>query len=514
MHPHLYAASQPDAPAIIMSATGETVTYLQLEQRSNQAAQLFRALGLVRGDAIAIFMDNRADYFQLAWAAQRSGLFFACISSKLTASEVAYIVQDCGAKILFASAALGAVAAEAATEIQPEVKRFALGGAIAGFEAFEPLVQAQSTSRIADESPGQDLLYSSGTTGRPKGIKSTLVTGNIDDPNPLIMLLKVLYDFSPDMRYLSPAPLYHAAPLRYCMGVHRFGGAVVVMEHFDPEQALAAIQKYQITHSQWVPTMFVRLLKLPPDIRQHYDLSSLKVAIHAAAPCPVEVKEQMINWWGPIIYEYYSATEGAGFTAISPQEWLSKKGSVGKALLGVIKVLDEEDQELGPNQDGRIFFADGPTFEYHNDPAKTKETVNAQGWATFGDIGHVDEDGYLFLTDRKAFMIISGGVNVYPQETENILILHPKVADVAVVGVPHDELGEAVKAVVQPVDWADATPEVAAELISFVRSRLSAIKTPKSIDFDPELPRHATGKLYKRLIRDRYWGKTGGGIVS
>ncbi len=514
MHPHVYAASQPDTPAIIMAASGETVSYRQLEERSNQAAHLFRTLGLVRGDAIAIFMDNRADYFQLAWAAQRSGLFYACISSKLTASEVDYIVRDCGAKILLASAALGAIAAQAASLVPAGVMRLAVGGAITGFDAFEPMALAQPTTRIADESPGQDLLYSSGTTGRPKGIKSTMVSGAIDEPNPLIMLLKMLYDFGPGMRYLSPAPLYHAAPLRYCMGVHRFGGTVVVMEHFDPEQALAAIEKYQITHSQWVPTMFVRLLKLPKDIQQKYDLSSLRIAIHAAAPCPIEVKEQMIAWWGPKIYEYYAATEGAGFTAISPQEWMVKKGSVGKALLGIIKILDDDSQELGPLETGRIFFADGPTFEYHNDPAKTKETINEKGWATFGDIGHVDEEGYLFLTDRKAFMIISGGVNVYPQETENILILHPKVADVAVVGVPHEELGEAVKAIVQPVDWTDATAEFEAELIAFVRARLSAIKTPKSVDFDPELPRHPTGKLYKRLIRDRYWGKTGGGIVS
>jgi long-chain acyl-CoA synthetase len=285
--------------------------------------------------------------------------------------------------------------------------------------------------------------------------------------------------------------------------VHKFGGTTVIMDHFEPEAALAAMEKYRITHSQWVPTMFVRLLKLPKDIQQKYDLSALKVAVHAAAPCPIEIKEQMISWWGEKIYEYYSATEGAGFTAITPQEWLVKKGSVGKALLGVIKVLDDEDRELGPGETGRIFFADGPVFEYHNDAAKMKETINAKGWATFGDIGHVDAEGYLFLTDRKAFMIISGGVNVYPQETENILIMHPKVADVAVIGVPHEELGEAVKAVVQPVHWSDATPALEAELIAFVRSRLSAIKTPKSIDFDRELPRHPTGKLYKRLIRDR-----------
>jgi long-chain acyl-CoA synthetase len=513
MHPSLHATSKPDAPAVIMAANDTIITYQQLEDRSNQCAQLFRALGVKRGDAIAIFMDNRPEYFPLVWGAQRSGLYFTCISSKLTASEVDYIVRDCGAKIVVASAALAA-AAEAAGNLFPEdVHCLSAGGDLDGYASLEDALAGQPIARIADESPGRDMLYSSGTTGRPKGIKSALEEGGIADMNPLLMLTKALYDFNPDMMYLSPAPLYHAAPLRYCMAVHKFGGTTVIMDHFEPEAALATMEKYRITHSQWVPTMFVRLLKLPKEIQQKYDLSALKVAVHAAAPCPIEIKEQMIGWWGEKIYEYYSATEGAGFTAITPQEWLVKKGSVGKALLGVIKVLDDEDRELGPGETGRIFFADGPVFEYHNDAAKMKETINAKGWATFGDIGHVDAEGYLFLTDRKAFMIISGGVNVYPQETENILIMHPKVADVAVIGVPHEELGEAVKAVVQPVHWSDATPELEAELIAFARSRLSAVKTPKSIDFDRELPRHPTGKLYKRLIRDRYWGKAGENIV-
>ncbi len=513
MHPHIHAASQPDLPAVIMAGTGAAMSYQALDERSNQAAHLFRSAGLQRGDAIAIFMDNRLDYFPIVWGAQRSGLYFCCISNRLTASEVDYIVRDCGAKIFIAAAPLAAVAEATAALLPGDILRYAVGGNIDGFKPYESDAAQCPVTRLADETPGQDLLYSSGTTGRPKGIKAALVEGAIDDPNPLVMLMKVLYAFGPGMRYLSPAPLYHAAPLRYCMTVHRFGGTVVMLDHFEPEQALAAVETYKTTHSQWVPTMFVRLLKLPDDIRRKYDLSSLQVAIHAAAPCPVEVKEQMIAWWGEKIYEYYSATEGAGFTAISPQEWLRKKGSVGKSVLGVIKVLDDAGDELPPGETGRIFFADGPVFEYHNDPAKTRDALNDKGWATFGDIGHVDAEGYLFLTDRKAFMIISGGVNVYPQEAENILILHPKVADVAVIGVPHEELGEAVKAVVQPVSWADATPELAAELIAFVRARLSAIKSPKTIDFDPELPRHPTGKLYKRLIRDRYWGKASGGIV-
>lgn len=507
MHIHTHAAHTPDMPAVIMAATGETISFAELEARSNRAAQLFRALGLQRGDVIAILMDNRATYFELTWAAQRSGLYFACISTKLTADEISYIVQDCGAKALLAAAPLAEIAVQVSAHIPASVKRLSVGGDIEGYAPYEPLVAAQSSARIADESLGRDMLYSSGTTGRPKGVKSTLVDGNIDDVDVLMQLTKFLFNFGPGMQYLSPAPLYHAAPLRYCMTVQKWGGTTVIMDHFEPEQALADIEKFRITHSQWVPTMFVRMLKLPADVRMKYDTSSLQVAVHAAAPCPVETKQQMIDWWGPKIFEYYASTEGAGLTAISPQEWLVKKGSVGKAMLGILRVVDDTGAEVPAGDTGRIFFEGGPTFEYHNDPVKTQETLNDKGWATFGDIGHVDADGYLFLTDRKSFMIISGGVNVYPQETENILIMHPKVADVAVIGVPHPELGEAVKAVVQPIDWADATPEFAAELIAFCRERVSSIKTPKSIDFDPELPRHQTGKLYKRLIRDRYWAK-------
>jgi acyl-CoA synthetase (AMP-forming)/AMP-acid ligase II len=322
------------------------------------------------------------------------------------------------------------------------------------------------------------------------------------------MMLGALYGFSPEIRYLSPAPLYHAAPLRYCMQVHSFGGAVVVMEKFEPEAYLAAIEAYRITHTQLVPTMFVRMLKLPEAVRTRHDLSSLKVAIHAAAPCPVDVKHAMLKGWGPVVYEYYSATEGAGFCAISPQEWLARPGSVGKSILGEIRVLGDDDTVVPPGQTGRIYFANGPKFQYHNDAEKTASVTGEHG-ATFGDIGHVDDEGYLFLTDRAAFMIISGGVNVYPQEAENALTLHPEVADVAVFGIPDEELGEAVHAVVQPRDMVAAGPALEAELLAFVRGRLSHVKCPKRIDFLAELPRHDTGKLYKRLLKDRYWAESG-----
>ena len=500
MHPMNHAATQPEAIAVRMAASGATMTYAALEARSNQVAQLLRAQGLVRGDTVVIWLDNCLDYLPICWGAQRAGLVFVAMSTKLTLDEAAYIVTDSGAQAVFA----GARFASLAVELPAIAGRYAVGGPIPGWPDFEAAASAQPTTPIADQSPGRDMLYSSGTTGRPKGVRGPLPEGPLDASDALLGLVQALYAFGPGMIYLSPAPLYHAAPLRYCMAVQRFGGTVIVMERFDPETYLALVEKYRVTHSQLVPTMFVRMLKLPPEVRVKYDVSSLKVAIHAAAPCPVDVKQAMLDWWGDTIFEYYSATEGAGFTAISPQEWRAHPGSVGKSILGEIRVLGDDDAPLGANQTGRIFFAGGPGFSYHNDPEKTASVSGAHG-CTFGDIGHVDDDGYLYLTDRAAYMIISGGVNVYPQEAENVLTMHPAVADVAVFGVPDAEMGEAVKAVVQPMDPAAAGPELAAELIAFARSRLSHIKCPTSVDFMAELPRHDTGKLYKRLLRDRYW---------
>jgi long-chain acyl-CoA synthetase len=504
MHPFVHAAATPDKPAIIMAGSGQVMTYGELEVRSNRVAQLLRSLGLKRGDTIAILMTNVPDYLPICWGAQRAGLVFVAMSTKLTADEAQYIIEDSGAKVLFASAGLAAVATAASADVPA---RYAVGGPVAGFEALDTALAAVPEGRIVDESSGRDMLYSSGTTGRPKGVRGALPEGALDAGDGLTGMVAMLYGFGPEMRYLSPAPLYHAAPLRYCMAVQRFGGTVVIMERFDPETYLALVEKYHITHSQLVPTMFVRMLKLPEDVRRKYDLASMKVAIHAAAPCPIDVKHAMIDWWGPVIYEYYSATEGAGFTSISPQEWLARPGSVGKAILGEIRVLGNDDEVLPAGQTGRIYFAGGPAFEYHNDAAKTASVTGTHG-ATFGDIGHVDDQGYLFLTDRAAFMIISGGVNVYPQEAENVLTMHPEVADVAVFGVPDAEMGEAVKAVVQPRDMAKAGPELEAELIAFVRARLSHVKCPKTVDFLAELPRHDTGKLYKRLLKDRYWAES------
>ncbi len=504
MHPFHHAAAQPDTPAIIMAGSGQTLTYAELESQSNRIAHLLRSLGLQRGDSIALMMHNEIDFLPICWAAQRAGLIFVAMSTKLTADEAGYIVQDSGARAIFCSPALAAVALAATPALAPAARL--CSGDAAGCTALATALAGQPATRIADESAGRDMLYSSGTTGRPKGVRGALPEGPIDQIDALSGMVAMLYKFGPGMMYLSPAPLYHAAPLRYCMSVHKFGGTVVVMEKFDPETYLALVERFRITHSQLVPTMFVRMLKLPDDVRGQHDTSSLQVAIHAAAPCPVDVKHAMIAWWGPVIYEYYSATEGAGFTAISPQEWLERPGSVGKSILGEIRILDDDGKLLGPNQVGRIFFHGGGNFSYHNDPEKTASVMGEHG-ATFGDIGRVDEDGYLFLTDRQAFMIISGGVNVYPQEAENTLISHPDVADVAVFGIPDEVMGEAVHAVVQPRDMARAGPDLEAELIAYVRSRLSHVKCPKRIDFRAELPRHDTGKLYKRLLKDEYWAK-------
>lgn len=507
------AKQQPDHAAYIMATSSEVVTYKQLDDRSRQTSQLFRSLGLNAGDHIAIYMENNARFLEICVAAARSGLFYTAISSRLTAPEASYIINDCGARLFISSLAKGSVAAELLDSIPNVERRLMVNGTIDGYDSYEEARDAMPVETIADEETGVDMLYSSGTTGKPKGVKLALPGTKVGEDTSLSMLTKVLYSFGEGMIYLSPAPLYHAAPLRYNMATLFNGGTCIVMEEFNEEQAISLIEKYKVTHSQWVPTMFVKMLKLPEEVRKKYDISSLKVAIHAAAPCPIEIKEQMIDWWGPVIHEYYAGSEGNGFCAINSEEWMEHKGSVGRAILGVIHICDDNGEEVEVGEAGTIYFADGPVFEYHNDPDKTKESTHAKGWTTLGDVGRVDEDGFLYLTDRKAFMIISGGVNIYPQEAENRLIMHPKVADVAVFGVPNEDFGEEVKGVVQPMDWADVGPEFEAELLEFCQQGLAKIKCPRSIDFDKELPRHPTGKLYKRLLRDRYWGNKDSSII-
>jgi acyl-CoA synthetase (AMP-forming)/AMP-acid ligase II len=513
MYPTILAKSHPEKAAYLMAGSGEMVTYRQLDERSNQGAQLFRSLGLQQGDSIAILLENHPRFFEICWAAQRSGLYYTPISYRLTAPEVEYIVRDCGAKVLIASAATRDVAAALTPKLADLAGRFLVGGACPGFANWEAAIAPQPTTAIADELEGADLLYSSGTTGRPKGVKQPVWGKPIGTPSAVLPLLKVLYGVDEKCVYLSPAPCYHAAPLRFCMAAQRLGATCIVMEHFDAASALQLIERHRVTHSQWVPTMFVRMLKLPEEERRRHDLSSLRIAVHAAAPCPVPVKEQMIAWWGPVLFEYYAGTEGNGFTSINSVDWLAHKGSVGRPLNAKIHILDDEGKDLPPGQPGAIYFEGGPSFEYHNAPEKTAGSRTREGWSTLGDIGYLDADGYLYLTDRKANMIISGGVNIYPQETENLLVTHPKVADVAVFGIPNEDFGEEVKAVVQPVDMADAGPELERELIAFCQTQLSKLKCPRSIDFEAELPRHPTGKLYKRLLRDRYWGNRESRIV-
>ena len=514
LHPCHHAQTTPDKPALICADTGQVVTYRQLDDASNQVAQLFRSLGLQAGDHIALMLENHPRYFELCWGAQRAGLIYTAMSTRLTEGEVSYIVADCGAKAVIASQAMAA-AVRHLPEACPGVHHWLmLDGALPGWTAWEPAVAAQPARRIADERAGGDMLYSSGTTGRPKGVFVPPQDTAIDAPSPMTDILRGLYGVTADTVYLSPAPLYHAAPLRYTMAVQRLGGTVVMMAHFDAEAYLRLVEQYRVTHSQLVPTMFVRMLKLPEDVRRRYDTSSLRCAIHAAAPCPVPIKAQMIDWWGPVLWEYYAGTEGNGVTMVNSTDWLTHRGTVGRAVIGELKICDDETGALlPPGQSGTVYFANGRPFQYHNDPAKTASSTHPLGWTTLGDVGYVDAEGYLYLTDRKAYMIISGGVNIYPQEAENVLITHPAVADCAVLGVPNEEFGEEVKAVVQPRDMRDAGPELEQALIAHCRAHLSPIKCPKSVDFEAELPRHATGKLYKRLLKDRYWAGHASKIV-
>ena len=502
MHPSIHAGTMPDKPALIMAGTGETISYGELDARSNQGAQLFRALGLQAGDAVAVMLENHVRFLEIAWAAQRSGLYFVAVSCRLTAGEAVFIVRDSGARALITSAALAGLAGQVATELG-DLPLFMLNGAALPFRSWEAETAALPATPIADQRAGTDMLYSSGTTGRPKGIRPALPETEVTAPNAMVSIAK-LAGFSADSTYLSPAPLYHAAPLRWCMAAHRYGATVVVMEKFDAEGALAAIARHRVTHSQWVPTHFVRMLKLPEEARTRHDLSSLRVAIHAAAPCPVPVKQAMIDWWGPILLEYYAGTEGNGLTMIGAADWLAHPGSVGRAVLGTLRICDEAGEEVPAGEIGLVHFEGGPSFHYHNDPEKTAATANGKGWTTLGDIGWMDAEGFLHLTDRQSFMIISGGVNIYPQEIENLLILHPEVADAAVIGVPDAEMGEKVLAVIQPAAWSDAGPALADDLLGWLRPQLSGVKMPRRLEFVEALPREPTGKLYKRLLRDQF----------
>jgi long-chain acyl-CoA synthetase len=505
MHPGTYLEARGEEPAVIMSS-GAVVTYRELDARSKQLAQLLHDRGLRPGDHVAVMLENHPRYFEINWASQRSGLYLTPVNWHLKAEEAGYIIEDCGATALVISASVADITADLSPHLGNVKTRLVVDGELAGFEPYEDAIARYPPEPLAHERDGAWMFYSSGTTGRPKGIKPPLPTTDFGGaPPPIVALIQHRWGFSEDTVYLCPAPLYHAAPLGWSMSVQRLGGTVVVMERFDPAQTLELIERFHITHAQFVPTHFVRMLKLPEEERNSYDLSSLQAAIHAAAPCPVEVKEQMIAWWGPIIHEYYAGSEGNGFTAIEPEEWLAHKGSVGKPLMGAIHILNEEGTELPTGDAGQIWFESGVRFEYHNDAEKTAGAFNDQGWSSLGDVGYLDGEGYLYLTDRVSHMIIRGGVNIYPQEIENLLTMHPEVADVAVIGVPDPDLGEQVKAVVQPAHPSAAGGSLAQALIVHCHQRLAAYKCPTSVDFVDRLPRLPTGKLLKRELRGRYW---------
>jgi long-chain acyl-CoA synthetase len=516
MYAGKHAVARAGEPAFIMAGSGESVSYTDFDARTNRLAHLLRAQGLRRLDHYAIYMENNGRYLESCGAGERSGLYYTCVNSYLTPDELAYILNNSESQVLITSREKHDVAAQALKSC-PKVKLCLVvgGGPAQGmFADFEQAVAAYPATPIADECLGTPMLYSSGTTGRPKGILRPLPENPPSEPLPLFHFLHKLWRYREAMVYLSPAPLYHSAPQAAVSLTIRNGGTVVIMEKFDPESYLALIEKYRVSHSQLVPTMFSRMLKLPREARARHNLSSLEIAIHAAAPCPVQVKEEMIEWWGPIIHEYYGATEGLGFTACDSAEWLAHRGSVGRVLLGDLHILDGDMKPCAKGTPGEIWFKTATPFEYFNDPARTAATRSADGsMSTVGDVGYVDDDGFLYLTDRSTFMIISGGVNIYPQECENLLITHPKVADAAVFGVPNDDLGEEVKAVVQPMPGVEAGAALEAELIAFCGAHLARQKCPRSVDFTAELPRLPTGKLYKKALRDRYWAGRGSRIV-
>ncbi|MBT8239955.1 MAG: AMP-binding protein [Acidimicrobiia bacterium] len=507
MYPGAFAATKPDHPAIIMASDGSVISYAELDQQANRISRMLRDAGIEVGDHVAFCLENHQQFLPLAWGCRYAGAIYTAMSSRLTTDEMDYIIENCGAKVFITSMFKAVQAGELCDRNPGVTHRFMLDGTVDGYLRFEDAVAAPTSDPLADRVAGNDMLYSSGTTGRPKGVLQSLPPQPLEQADHAVAVMQVLlFGQTETSVYLSPAPLYHAAPLRFCMGSHVIGSTVVVMEKFDPELFLDLVWRHGVTHVQMVPTMFVRLLKLDHTARDSADMSSIQAVVHAAAPCPIPVKEQMIEWLGPVLHEYYAGTEGNGFVYCNSEMWLAHRGTVGTPINCEIHICDELGTEVQRGVDGTVFFSGGSDFEYHGDPDKTAESRHPAGWSTLGDIGRVDEDGFLYLTDRKAYMIITGGVNVYPQEAENVLTMHPLVADVAVIGVPNEEFGEEVKAVVQPAEGVLGDHRLEQELISYCRDQLADVKCPRSVDFRSELPRHPTGKLYKRLLRDEYWG--------
>ena len=517
MYPGKWATEFPDKPAAIQSLTRETVTYGELDERSNRLAQLLWDRGLRPGDHVSIFMENNLRYFEVIWAALRSGLFLTTVNRYLTDEEAGYIIDNSESQVAITSKHLADVAKQLPDYARGCHTWLMTDGVEEGYQAYEDSIAQYPAEKLAEEPAGAFMLYSSGTTGRPKGISRPLSGKTIDeDPGAVTGLLRAMWNFDEETVYLSPAPLYHSAPIGFCSSVQVLGGTVILMPRFDEIAALRAIQDFRVTHSQWVPTMFTRMLKLPEEDLVGFDLSSHRVAIHAAAPCPAGVKQKMFDWWGPILYEYYGGTELNGLTHVSPEEWLAHPGTVGRPILGTIHICDEDGKEQPSGEPGIVYFElPKMNFSYYRDAAKTKDAQHPEhpNWTALGDVGYLDDEGFLYLTDRATFMIISAGVNIYPQEIEDAMIMHPSVADVAVVGVPNEEMGEEVKAVVELVPGVEASDAVAEELLAYAREHIAHYKCPRSLDFIDELPRLPTGKLYKRLIKDAYWGRTDSKIV-
>ncbi|MFW2382148.1 MAG: AMP-binding protein [Acidimicrobiales bacterium] len=506
MYPGAFAATKPGHPAIVMASDGSVTTYAELDQQANRISRVLRDAGVEVGDHVVFCMENHRMFLPIAWGCRYAGATYTAMSSRLTTDEMEYIIDNCGARVFITSMFKASQAGELENRIPAVLHRFMLDGTIGGYAPLEDAVSAASSVPLENRVAGDDMLYSSGTTGRPKGVFQPKDRQPLEEADyPVATMQVLLFGQTERSVYLSPAPLYHAAPLRFCIGSHIIGSTVVVMDRFDPLHFLKLVPQYGVTHVQMVPTMFVRLLKLDPAVRTAADTSSIQTVIHAAAPCPVPVKEQMIEWLGPVLHEYYAGTEGNGIVYCDSEMWIAHKGTVGRPINCEIHICDELGNELPPGGEGTVFLGGGGEFEYHGDPDKTAGSRHPAGWSTLGDIGKVDEDGFLYLTDRKAHMIISGGVNIYPQEAENVLTMHPSVADVAVIGVPNEEFGEEVKAVVQPAEGIAGDHELERELISYCRQQLADVKCPRSVDFRRELPRHPTGKLYKRLLRDEYW---------
>lgn len=505
-HPWTFADKHPDKPALIIADTGAVVTYGEMMGRADRLSNVFIDFGLSAGDTVAFLLENDVHYPELCWAAKNSGLYYVCLSRQSNVPDAAYILENCGAKMLVTSSQLAQVASAALAALALPPPALIIGTASAPFLSYDEVIAAASTTRPQRSRRGASMLYSSGTTGRPKGVRVPLTDVPPTVPPARHSMLLEQYGLSAETIYIDPGPFYHVAPLRFMMHTHRVGGTVIGFSRFDAETVLRAIETYRGTHGFFVPTMFIRMLGLPEVTRRSVDVSSMRSALHGAAPCPIEVKQAMIDWWGPIIDEMYGGTEGIGQTLITSQEWLAHKGSVGRTSRECeVHVLDPDGGECPPYQPGLIYLFNGRRFEYLGEPEKTAESHHEKGWATLGDIGYLDEDGYLYLTDRQSNLIISGGVNIYPQESENILCTHPDVADVAVIGIPHSEFGEEVKAIVQLREGVAGSDEMARHLIDFCRERLSPVKCPRSVEFVSTLPRSEAGKLIKRELKRRYW---------